>query len=174
MRKVPEIREKLPVHPREQNAQFHVLRVDGLVGCSLELTVADLEELPQRDLAGDFTCLEGWTVPQVRWRGVAVEAVLARARADPQALWVQASAGEFSVPIPIKQAQQALIALRLGEDCLPIEHGGPLRLVVPDGDCFTSIKWLDHLEVRRDPGVNTGKNIALSRLRSPNLPDSGQ
>jgi DMSO/TMAO reductase YedYZ molybdopterin-dependent catalytic subunit len=170
MQKKPETRESLPVHPHRQNAQPHVLRIDGLVGCSLELTVADLEQLPQRGIAGDFTCLEGWTVPQVKWRGVAMETVLARAQPDPQAQWIQASAGEFSVPIPMQQAKQALLALRLGEDCLPVEHGGPLRFVVPDGDCFTSIKWLDHLEVRREPGANTGKSIALGRLRSSTTP----
>jgi DMSO/TMAO reductase YedYZ molybdopterin-dependent catalytic subunit len=91
--------------------------------------------------------------------------VLALAEMQPEARWVQASAGEFTVPIPLQEARKALLALRLGEDALPSEHGGPVRLVVPGGDCWTSIKWLDHLELRSEPGENTGKIIALGRCQ---------
>ena len=54
------VREKLPVHlPRnEEGIRPHVLRVDGLVVHCLELTLADLDQLPPRDLTNDFTCLE--------------------------------------------------------------------------------------------------------------------
>jgi len=41
-----------------------------------------------------------------------------------------------------------------------------MRLVVPGGECFTSIKWLDRLELRSEPGLNTAETIALDRLSS--------
>ena len=49
---------------------------------------------------------------------------------------------------------------------IPPEYGGPVRLIVPGGDCFMNIKWLDHLELRNEPGPNTAKTIALGRLAS--------
>jgi DMSO/TMAO reductase YedYZ molybdopterin-dependent catalytic subunit len=157
---------KLPVHPvGRREAGIPVLRVDGLVGRTLELTESDFDGLPQHEMSEDFTCEEGWTVPAVQWWGIDLEFVLALAEIDPKAQWIQASAGEFSVPIPLQDARRALLATRLGDAALPAEHGGPVRLVVPGGDCWTSIKWLDHLELRSEPGENTGKTIALGRCQ---------
>ena len=77
---------------------------------------------------------------------------------------VQASAGEFSIPLPTDLVSRVLIATRLYDRALPAEQGGPFRLVVRDGDCFMQIKWLDHLELRKEPGPNTAEQIALGRL----------
>ncbi len=166
MREERELRERLPVHShkQDQDLRTYVLRVDGLVGQSLELRMADLEQLEQRDLTEDFGCLEGWTVPKVRWRGVPLQAVLSLAKVRPEARYVQATAGDFSVPIPREKAEGALLATSLNEEVLVPEHGGPVRLVVPGGECFTSIKWLDHLELREEAGPNTAEKIALGRL----------
>jgi DMSO/TMAO reductase YedYZ molybdopterin-dependent catalytic subunit len=164
----PVFRDRLPVHNSadDHDVQTYVLQVDGLVGQCLKLTAADLERLPQEDLVEDFTCLEGWTVPGVRWRGILFETVLSLARPRPQALWVQASARDFSLPLSLDRAKRALLAIRLGEDPVPVEHGGPVRLFVPGGECFMQIKWLDHLELRNEPGANTAEATALDRLRS--------
>ena len=160
------IREKLPVHsPRDDKGiPPRVLRIDGLVGHCLELTLADLERLPQQDLTDDFTCLEGWTVPGIRWRGVLLGTVLSLTEPRLEARYVQASAGDFSVSLPRDHAERALLAIRLDESAVPLEHGGPVRLVVPEGECFMNIKWLDHLELRTEPGANTAETIALGRL----------
>jgi DMSO/TMAO reductase YedYZ molybdopterin-dependent catalytic subunit len=163
MENEPKVLSKLPVHPGGRGDGEYVLRVDGLVGRALELRVHDFEGLPQRDVTEDFTCEEGWTVPKVQWWGITVESVLALAETRPEAQWLQASAGEFTVPIPMHDAKRALLATRLGGDVLPSGNGGPVRFVVPGGDCWTSIKWLDHLELRSEPGENTGKTIALGR-----------
>ncbi len=158
--------EKLPIHSSDRNyaVEGNVLRVDGLVASCLNLTPADLERLPQRDLVDDFTCLEGWTVPDVKWGGVLLETVLSSAKPAQEAHYIQASAGEFSISLPLDRAGRALLAICLHDKPLPIEHGGPVRLVVPDGQCFMQVKWLDHLELRKEPGTDTAKRIALGRL----------
>jgi DMSO/TMAO reductase YedYZ molybdopterin-dependent catalytic subunit len=165
-----EILEKLPVHPGNRVGGAYALRVDGLVGKKLELTLSEFEGLSHRDVTEDFMCEEGWTVPAVRWWGVTLESVLNLAGINPEVQWVQASAGKFSVPIPLQDARKALLATRLGEAALPSEHGGPVRLVIPGGDCWTSIKWLDHLELQTVPGENTGKTIALGRCQTKQAP----
>jgi DMSO/TMAO reductase YedYZ molybdopterin-dependent catalytic subunit len=68
--------------------------------------------------------------------------------------------------MPFDSAAAALLAVRLNETNLSEEHGGPVRLVVPGGECFTSIKWLDHLELRSEPGLSTAETIASTRLSS--------
>ena len=165
-----DIREKLPVHSVAKVASPYTLVVDGLVERPLQLTQVDLEGLAHHDLGDDFTCLEGWTVPDLKWNGVLLQTVISLARPVADAQWIQASAGLFSVPLPIHDAGRALLATRLGGHDLAIEHGGPVRLVVPGADCFTSVKWLDHLELRVEVGVNTGKEIALARLRASRTP----
>lgn len=167
MRNDLKIRERLPIHsgqPSSSKIQAHVLRVDGLVRKPLMLKLSDLEELPQQDLTHDFTCLEGWTVPEVKWRGVALDSLLLMAEPHPEARYVQASAGEFSIALPLDSVARVLLAIYLGDASVPPEHGGPVRLIVPGGDCFMNIKWLDHLELCREPGPNTAKTVALGRL----------
>ncbi len=161
----PTLLSALPVHqggPRESSSPRLV--VDGLVTHRLELTPADLAALPMAEVTDDFRCLEGWSVPGLHWTGVALATVLEAAGVAAQARFVQASAGEFSVSLSLEDARNALLATCLGDAALPREHGWPVRLVLPGADCFTSIKWLDRIELRAEPGANTAREIALGRL----------
>lgn len=56
--------------------------------------------------------------------------------------------------------------MRLNGNALPLADGGPVRLVVPGGQCFMNINWFDHLELRRDRGKGTAETLALGRLSS--------
>ena len=125
-----------------------------------------MEKLPQQDFTHDYTCLEGGTVPDVRWSGVKLETVLLLAEPSPEARYVQASAGIFSISLQRDAAASVLLAIHLDSTSVPPEYGGPVRLIVPGGDCFMNIKWLDHLELRNELGPNTAKTIALGRLAS--------
>jgi DMSO/TMAO reductase YedYZ molybdopterin-dependent catalytic subunit len=168
----PKVLAALPIHAGSafREGQNHVLRVDGLVAKALDLTVSNLEVLPQEDLIDDFTCLEGWKVPGLKWSGAGLESVLALVQPEAGVRFIQASAGDFSICLPREQAKDALLAMRLNDGALPLEHGGPVRLVIRGGQCFTKIKWLDHLELRADPGQGTAKAIALGRLSSKSTP----
>jgi DMSO/TMAO reductase YedYZ molybdopterin-dependent catalytic subunit len=168
MKEKPEVRANLPVHELSDQGSFasRSLRLDGLVAKCLELTLGDLELMPQQELRDDFKCREGWVVPDLRWRGVLLQTVLALAKPDRKARHVQASAGDFSISLPLDRTGDALLAISLNGTNLSSEHGAPVRLVVPGGECFTSIKWLDHLELRSDAGLNTAETIALARLSS--------
>ena len=157
--------DALPVHPGSgPDPAAWRLRVDGLVGQPLDLDLGDLAAMPQQLMVDDFSCLEGWTVPGLRWRGVAVAELLDRAGVPPEAAWVQLSADDFSLPLSIEEARTALLALEVNDEPLPGEHGGPARLVVPGGECFTSIKWTERIEVRAEAGDNSARRIALDRL----------
>ena len=173
MKEEPKIRTNLPVHGMSDRSLVpRSLRIDGLVVKCLDLTPADLELMPQHELRDDFRCREGWVVPDLRWRGVLLETVLVLAKPQREARHVQASAGDFSISVPWDRAARALLALFLNGTSLSAEHGGPVRLILPGGECFTSIKWLDHLELRSEPGLNTAETIALARLSS--APEPGR
>lgn len=157
--------DALPVHPGEApDPVTWRLRIDGLVGEALDLDLDDLLGMTRQLVVDDFACLEGWTVPGIRWRGVPVADLLERAGVPAEAAWVQVTADDFSLPLPLAEARAALLAVEANDEPLAGAHGGPARLVVPGGECFTSIKWTDHIEVRAEPGDNSARRIALDRL----------
>jgi DMSO/TMAO reductase YedYZ molybdopterin-dependent catalytic subunit len=155
----------LPIHAHERPAvERYRLRIDGLVERPAELSIENLLALPEAAFDDDFVCLEGWTVPNLRWRGVRLATVLEQVGVRPEARWVQASVAGFSLPLPFPEAGNALLALRLNGQILAPEHGAPVRLMVPGGECFTSVKWLDHLGLRAEPAENTAEAVARARL----------
>lgn len=159
--------ESLPIHPTPSDRRIPStapeLRITGLVAQPLTATPADLSVLARIDLADDFACEEGWSVPGVRWQGVQLADVLALARIDPSARFVRVGSGEYVVPVPLADAERALLCDRLNGAPLPVEHGAPWRLVIPGGVCYTSVKWIDRLEVTAEAGANSGQRIARAR-----------
>jgi len=161
-------RESLPTHPvppdRHARSAAPALRIAGLVAQPLTVTPAELAALARVDLADDFTCEEGWSVRGLRWQGVRLADVLALARPDPSARFVRVSSGEYAVPLPLPEVDRAVLCDQLNGQPLPVEHGAPWRLVIPSGVCYTSVKWVDRLEVAAEAGDNSGQRIARARV----------
>lgn len=157
----------LPVHAHERpDWDEYRLRVDGLVDAPLALSADDLGAMHQAPFDADFVCLDGWVAPDQHWRGIPLTEVLGLARVRPGARFAQVSSGDFSWPLPIADAGRALLALELDGAPLPGVHGGPVRLVVAGGDCFTSVKWVEHIELRAAPAENTAERVARGRIGS--------
>lgn len=160
-------RESLPIHPVPSGLHERTvapeLRITGLVPQPLAVTPDDLATLARVDLADDFTCEEGWSVPGLRWQGVRLADVLALAGPAPSARFVRVCSGEYAVPMPLPEADRAVLCDQLNGQPLPIEHGAPWRLVIPGSACYTSVKWVDRLEIAAEAGDNSGQRIARAR-----------
>jgi DMSO/TMAO reductase YedYZ molybdopterin-dependent catalytic subunit len=163
-----EIREALPLHPvpdgKREPVVGDVLSVDGLVGRRLELTHADLAQLPRAALEEPFVCEEGWSVPGLRWGGVRLSDIVALAQPLAAATYVRAGSGPWVVPIPLSDAAAVLVCDQLNGEPLTVEHGAPWRLVPSGGPCFSNVKWLDRLELTAEPGEHDAERIARARL----------
>lgn len=158
----------LPVHPhRTLDLDAYRLVVDGLAAQPLALSLADLRAFPQTPFDADFVCLEGWVAPDQHWRGVPVRELLERANPESGAAWVQFTSDDFSLPLSLEEAGRALLALDLEGEPLTPEHGAPVRLVVPGGECFTSVKWVEHIELRAMPAASSAETIARTRIGLP-------
>lgn len=162
-------RETMPVHavPGELAApDAWRLRVDGLVARPLALSLGEVEALGAQARSADFVCEEGWMVPDQRWEGVPLAAVLERAGVAPEARFLKVYAGDFTVMLPLQEVRTggALLARTLNGAPLTPEHGAPLRLVAPGRACFYSVKWVDRLEVLAQEAPTTGESIARARL----------
>ena len=162
-------RENLPVHERREPPRHELepkLLIDGLVSRALDLRVPDLAVLPRLEHVEAFTCEEGWTVPVVRWRGMRLADVVAPAQPLPSARYVRVHAGDYIIPVSLNDAPAILLCDEMNGRPLAAAHGAPWRLLVPGGDCFTSVKWVDRLEVTAGPGESEGERIARARLQS--------
>jgi hypothetical protein len=134
------------------------LRVDGLVENPLSLTVADLQSLPATRLTRDFQCVTGWEVSNVHWAGVRLTDLAERADADPAASAFRLTSfdGAYTESLTIDQAREtgAIAAYSMLGAPVTREHGGPVRLYVPDMFGYKSIKWLSRIELvtHAEPG----------------------
>jgi DMSO/TMAO reductase YedYZ molybdopterin-dependent catalytic subunit len=132
------------------------LRIEGLVDHPLELTLAQLEALDQVRERRTFTCVTGWSVPNVLWTGVHLQTLLelAGAHAGATHLIFHSGDGVYVDHLTVEQAKRpgVLLAHRLDDAPLPREGGYPLRLVVPPMYGYKSVKWVDRIVVA-DHGV---------------------
>ena len=127
------------------------LRVDGLVQRPLSMTVADLQSLPATRLTRDFQCVTGWEVTNVHWVGVRLLDLAERAGVNPAASAFQFTSfdGVYTESLTVDQARDtgAIAAYSMLGAPVTREHGGPVRLYVPDMFGYKSIKWLSRIEL---------------------------
>jgi DMSO/TMAO reductase YedYZ molybdopterin-dependent catalytic subunit len=163
------IHSEMPTHSvpgsaRQLAANPH-LRIDGLVAGPCVISPADLASLARTRFTEDFHCEEHWTTPRQTWSGPRLLDVLKLAEPLPAAKYVRVHAGNYVVPLPMAEAEQALLADTLNDRPLSVEYGAPWRIALAGGACFTSVKWVDRLELTREPGDNVGERVATTRRR---------
>jgi DMSO/TMAO reductase YedYZ molybdopterin-dependent catalytic subunit len=57
----------------------------------------------------------------------------------------------FARSIPIEKARDVLLAYKMNDEELPVEHGFPVRAIVPGWYAVASIKWLQRIVVTDKP-----------------------
>ena len=105
-----------------------MVRIDGQVRTPREFAFADLASLPGQiaDVAALAPGREGGAVTL---RSV-LDAVGTSATATRVTL--ESSDGKFSQQAPLVALQSAVLVYRLGGLPLPVEKGGPVRLLIPN------------------------------------------
>jgi DMSO/TMAO reductase YedYZ molybdopterin-dependent catalytic subunit len=135
-----------------------VVTVDGLVESPLTIDRATWAGLERKAETSDFHCVEGWSVDDVRWGGVAPAVLLDQAGVKPEARYAvfHAHGGVYlsTLPLDLVRDSQSLLADSLSGAPLPPKHGGPLRLVVPKQLGYKSVKWVERIELTSQ--VKTG------------------
>jgi DMSO/TMAO reductase YedYZ molybdopterin-dependent catalytic subunit len=156
------------------DAATWTLTIDGEVERAIELSLADLQAMPQVELASFLECTgngrsrfqpaaEGTTwkndaAGNAVWGGVPLPEVLARAGVKASGVEVVSQGGDLEsmqrgIPLHLAQEPTTLIALRMNGVPLPVAHGFPARLIVPGWAGIASTKWLTRLTVSDAPFV---------------------
>jgi len=138
------------------DVETYRLRVTGLVDSDVVLTFDDLLGLGTVESDITLTCVSnevgGGLIGNARWLGVPLPRVLDLAGVRPQATQlVGRSVDGYTCGFPVEAAfdgRDALVAVGMNGEPLPVEHGYPVRLVVPGLYGYVSAtKWLTELEL---------------------------
>jgi DMSO/TMAO reductase YedYZ molybdopterin-dependent catalytic subunit len=131
------------------------LRVTGMVDTPHELSFDELLAEPLVETYVTLSCVSnevgGPLVGNALWRGVRLDQLLARAGVRSGATQVVGrSVDGFTVGFPtaVLDGRDALVAVGMNGEPLPVDHGFPARLVVPGLYGFVSAtKWLTEIEL---------------------------
>jgi DMSO/TMAO reductase YedYZ molybdopterin-dependent catalytic subunit len=149
------------------------LKLEGTVNRQVTLTMADLKKLPRVELVGVLECAGNgrsfyqprvagtqWAYGSVgngKWGGVRLKDVLAKAGVKDSAKHVLFDGADepigkmedFRRTITIEKALEpdTMLAFEMNGQELPVQHGFPLRLIVPGWAGDSWVKWLTRIEV---------------------------
>lgn len=126
------------------------LDIRGLVTTPLTFSWAEFQALPRVKVYSDFHCVTTWSRLDNVWEGVAVREIMRRAGVLPEAKFViphgYDSGWTTNLPLADFNSADALIAdTHDGQPLVP-DHGGPVRLIVPQLYAWKSAKWLKAIE----------------------------
>lgn len=135
-----------------------VLKVTGMVDREVELSFFELLAKPLVERHITIACVSnnvgGDLIGNARWLGWPVRELLALA--GPQAgadMVLSRSADGWTAGTPLevlRDGRDALLAIGMNGEPLPLEHGFPVRLVVPGLYGYVSAtKWVTQLKVTR-------------------------
>jgi DMSO/TMAO reductase YedYZ molybdopterin-dependent catalytic subunit len=125
-------------------------RCFGLVEQPMSWSWPEFLALPRVEITSDVHCVTRWSRFDNRWEGVAVSEILRRARVSPEAVAVMVHADpDYTTNLLLTDllSEDALLAFKHDGADLPVEHGGPCRLVVPRLYFWKSAKWVRGLEL---------------------------
>jgi len=124
------------------------MTVDGLVGSPTSWTWDEVHRLPASEFHGDIHCVTTWSKFDTSFGGVSVDTLLEAARPDPAAGYVLAtSTTGYTTNLPLSDVTggKAWIVWTHEGRPLPVEHGGPVRLLIPHLYFWKSAKWVTRL-----------------------------
>ncbi|WP_346764441.1 molybdopterin-dependent oxidoreductase [Rhodococcus sp. B10] len=134
------------------------LRIHGMVDRELEITFADLATRQAVERTVTLTCVSnivgGDLVGNATWIGYPLKDLLEEAGIQDGADMVLSSSHDaFTAGTPLEvllDGRDALLAVGMNGQPLPVEHGYPARLVVPGLYGYVSAtKWVTDLEITR-------------------------
>jgi DMSO/TMAO reductase YedYZ molybdopterin-dependent catalytic subunit len=125
-------------------------RVFGEVEKETILTWDELTALPASENVQDIHCVTRWSRFDTAFKGVHWRELAPLVDPKPTAGFVIAHAEQgytANIPLSFLEHENALVAYEADGEPLTLEHGWPLRLVIPGKYFWKSAKWLRGLEL---------------------------
>lgn len=159
----------------------HLVAVEGAVAEPFSLGADELAALPQRSVTVTLECAgnsrigmaplpagEPWAhgaVSTASWTGVPLSVLLDRAGLRDDVVEILISGADRGTPsgaraetrfaraLPLDKALDAnvILAIEMNGRPLPVEHGAPVRLIVPSWYGMASVKWVARIAALTEP-----------------------
>ncbi len=139
------------------NIETWRLKIDGMVNNPLEFTYKELTDRPVFELDATIACVSneigGDLVGNARWLGIRLDDLVREASPFASADQVMGhSIDGFTAgfPVAVLDGRDAMIAIGMNGEPLPVDHGFPARVIVPGIYGYVSAtKWLTRIELTR-------------------------
>lgn len=148
------VTDKWPVltygDPPEIEPEEWAFEITGLVARKRTFSWRDFQALPRVGITADFHCVTRFSTLDNGWEGVGTQELLRHVEVDPEASHVMVHCyGGYTTNLPLEDllSERALLADRHNGQPLPVDHGGPVRLVVPHLYAWKSAKWVSGIEL---------------------------
>jgi DMSO/TMAO reductase YedYZ molybdopterin-dependent catalytic subunit len=165
----------------ELDAAEHLVAVEGAVADAYTVPASELSSLPQRSVTVTLECAgngrlgmsplppgEPWlagAVATASWSGVPLATLLDRAGLRDDVIEILISGADRGMPagsraetrfaraLPLDKATDpnVILAVEMNGRPLPIEHGAPVRLIVPGWYGMASVKWVARIAALTEP-----------------------
>jgi DMSO/TMAO reductase YedYZ molybdopterin-dependent catalytic subunit len=150
----------------EIRREGYLLRVGGLVEAPRGYSLAELSALSTDSVSCRLTSVTRWSV-RLQWKGILARRLRDLARPSAAAAFVRFTSygGHYTTTVPLAALDhpRAVIALAADGEDLPVEYGGPVRVVFPQlwgyksAKSIVAVDFLDrdedgYWEVRGYPG----------------------
>jgi len=124
------------------------LSVGGEVEEPMTWDWSSFGELPRKEIVCDFHCVTTWSQFGMVWEGVPFAEVVSRVKPRDEARFVLLTAYDgytTNVPYELLKSEDVLVATHWDHKPLSLEHGGPVRFLVPRLYAWKSAKFLKEI-----------------------------
>jgi len=142
----------------EFDPKTYRFQVTGLVDNPIDFSFDELiNKFPETNLTADFHCVTRWSQYDIEWSGIRYLDIEALVKPKNEAKFIiQYGLDDYTTNAPITdfKSDNILLAYKLRGEDLPLEHGAPLRMIIPSLYGWKGSKFLYKLEyVEKDkPG----------------------
>jgi DMSO/TMAO reductase YedYZ molybdopterin-dependent catalytic subunit len=146
------------------------LTLSGLVEPRFVIDWDRLTRLPATEQTCDIHCVTGWSKLDIAWKGVPVPRLLEGAEILPEARHVVVRAeGGWTTNLPLEELlrDEVLLAYEYDARPLSVEHGGPVRLLVPRLYFWKSAKWVTGIEFTQEQRLGYWETRGYHALGDP-------
>ncbi|MHA1229844.1 MAG: sulfite oxidase-like oxidoreductase [Candidatus Helarchaeota archaeon] len=159
--------------PYSLNKNNWSLEIYGEVENPTNFTYQEFIRLPTVKIKVDIHCVTGWSLFDTEWEGVQFKTLFKIVKPKQEAKFVIFECadlnGNFTTSLPIIELmnEETILAFKLNGEDLPIEHGGPVRSVVPKKYFYKSAKWVQKLKITKTDELGFWERNGYSNTADP-------
>lgn len=147
-RRFPVVGERVPA-PEALDLARWTLEIGGLVASPLVLDHAAMAAEAHHELHADIHCVTSWSRLGTTFTGLPLRVLADRVGVLPTAAFIRFEAyspRRHDTSLPVELVDDVWLVHSADGEPLSVEHGWPLRTVVPSRYFYKSLKWVHRIE----------------------------